>query len=61
LPDKVIDYLHCMGITECYLSPILMAKSGSVHGYDVTNPGILNPELGTEEDFQSVPFSGFWG
>jgi (1->4)-alpha-D-glucan 1-alpha-D-glucosylmutase len=26
--DKIVDYLHQIGITDCYLSPILMAKAG---------------------------------
>ncbi len=52
--DKIADYLQQIGITDCYLSPILMAKAGSVHGYDVVNPTVLNPELGTEEEFQQL-------
>lgn len=56
LPDlsRIISYLDGIGITDCYLSPILMAKEGSVHGYDVVNPAILNPELGGEEAFEEV-------
>jgi (1->4)-alpha-D-glucan 1-alpha-D-glucosylmutase len=46
--ERIPDYLHKIRITDCYLSPILMAKAGTVHGYDVTNPTVLNPELGTE-------------
>ena len=30
---------------------MLSARRGSAHGYDVTDPGRLNPELGTEEEF----------
>jgi len=48
----LISYLHKLGITDLYVSPILMARSGSSHGYDAVDPTRLNPELGTEEDFE---------
>src|ERR1700748_1387660 len=48
---KVVDYLADLGITHVYASPILTARRGSTHGYDVTDPTRLNPELGTETDF----------
>lgn len=52
--DGIVDYLDRLGITDCYVSPILMAKPGSMHGYDVVNPSVLNPELGTDEEFQNL-------
>jgi len=48
---ELIDYLHTLGITDCYASPLSMARPGSVHGYDVVEPTRLNPELGDEQDF----------
>ena len=48
----LVGYLYDLGISDCYLSPITMARPGSVHGYDVVNHRALNPELGTEQDFQ---------
>jgi (1->4)-alpha-D-glucan 1-alpha-D-glucosylmutase len=48
---EVIEYLHRLGITDVYASPIFKAIKGSTHGYDVLNPDVLNPELGTDEDF----------
>src|SRR5580700_1241112 len=48
---KIVDYLADLGITHVYASPILTARRGSGHGYDVTDPTRLNPELGTEGDF----------
>ena len=48
----LVEYLHALGIGDCYLSPFLMAAPGSVHGYDVTNPSRINPEVGTLEEFQ---------
>ncbi len=44
----LVDYLHELGIGACYASPLTMARPGSVHGYDVTNHGALNPEIGDE-------------
>jgi (1->4)-alpha-D-glucan 1-alpha-D-glucosylmutase len=49
---RIVPYLKSLGITECYLSPISKAAPGSDHGYDVIDPVVLNPELGTEENFQ---------
>ena len=49
---RIIPYLHDLGITHVYASPYLKATSGSTHGYDVVDPTMLNPELGTEEDYQ---------
>jgi (1->4)-alpha-D-glucan 1-alpha-D-glucosylmutase len=46
-----VFYLARLGISTLYVSPILKARQGSAHGYDVTDPSCLNPELGTEVDF----------
>lgn len=46
----LVDYLHALGIGDCYLSPFLMARAGSMHGYDITNPARINPEIGSRED-----------
>src|SRR5256885_11477571 len=48
----LVEYLDALGITDCYASPLSMARPGSVHGYDVVDPTRLNPELGGPEDFQ---------
>ena len=37
-----------------YVSPILKARRGSGHGYDAVDHAMLNPELGTFEDFQDL-------
>ena len=50
---EVAAYLHDLGITHCYSSSVLAAMPGSTHGYDVIDPSRVNPELGTEEEFQS--------
>jgi (1->4)-alpha-D-glucan 1-alpha-D-glucosylmutase len=46
----ISDYLHELGITAIYASPILQAANESEHGYDGIDPTTINKELGTEED-----------
>jgi (1->4)-alpha-D-glucan 1-alpha-D-glucosylmutase len=50
----VVDYLHELGISDIYASPIFQARPGSQHGYDVVDPNQLNPELGTVEEFETL-------
>src|SRR5262249_12060423 len=47
----VVPYLAELGISDLYTSPILKARKGSTHGYDIVDPTALNPELGSEDDF----------
>lgn len=51
---KILDYLQELGISDLYLSPILASRKGSHHGYDVIDPGRINPDLGTEEEFTAL-------
>ncbi|MBI4375365.1 MAG: hypothetical protein HY549_02835 [Elusimicrobia bacterium] len=48
----VAPYLREMGIEALYLSPCFRSVPGSSHGYDVVDPGELNPELGGEAGFE---------
>lgn len=48
---RVVPYLARLGISHVYASPILKARPGSMHGYDVVDHSQLNPELGSREDF----------
>jgi (1->4)-alpha-D-glucan 1-alpha-D-glucosylmutase len=50
----LIPYLHSLGVTDLYASPLLQAKRGSPHGYDVTDPSHLNSELGSDEEFDAM-------
>jgi (1->4)-alpha-D-glucan 1-alpha-D-glucosylmutase len=43
---RAVPYLHDLGVGDVYLSPILTARPGSDHGYDVCDPTRVNPELG---------------
>ena len=47
----LVPYLHGLGISDCYASPVLQARAGSSHGYDICNHSRLNPDLGGEEAF----------
>jgi len=51
---NLLEYLSDLGISHVYASPILAARRGSMHGYDVIDPTRLNPELGTEADFHAM-------
>ncbi|HEX7972264.1 MAG TPA: malto-oligosyltrehalose synthase, partial [Thiobacillus sp.] len=48
----LIPYLDELGISHCYLSPLLKARRGSRHGYDITDHSSLNPEIASAEDFE---------
>ncbi|HTS11199.1 MAG TPA: malto-oligosyltrehalose synthase [Candidatus Limnocylindrales bacterium] len=47
----ILDYLRGLGISHVYASPILTSRRGSGHGYDVTDPTRIDPDLGGEETF----------
>jgi malto-oligosyltrehalose synthase len=47
----IVPYLAGLGISHCYISPCLKARSGSMHGYDIVDHSSFNPEIGTAEDF----------
>lgn len=49
---KLAPYLGRLGISHAYLSPILKARPGSTHGYDTVDHTVINPELGTMDDFR---------
>src|SRR3981189_2807136 len=51
--SDLLDYFRGLGVTHIYASPILRSRHGSSHGYGVIDPSHLNPELGTEADFQA--------
>src|SRR5688572_25981393 len=50
--EAVVPYLAELGVSDAYTSPILHARSGSTHGYDVVDHGRINPELGGDEGFE---------
>jgi (1->4)-alpha-D-glucan 1-alpha-D-glucosylmutase len=50
----LVPYLHSLGITDLYASPLMQARRGSSHGYDVTDLSRINSEIGTEEEFEEL-------
>jgi (1->4)-alpha-D-glucan 1-alpha-D-glucosylmutase len=50
----LVPYLHALGISHYYVSPILKSRAGSTHGYDITDHNQLDPEIGSEEDFHAL-------
>jgi len=50
--QNVADYLHELGITDCYASPLFKARAESTHGYDACDFARLNPNLGAAPDFE---------
>jgi (1->4)-alpha-D-glucan 1-alpha-D-glucosylmutase len=50
---RLVPYMAELGITDCYCSPYLRARPGSQHGYDICDHNQLNPELGTQEDYDA--------
>jgi maltooligosyl trehalose synthase (EC 5.4.99.15) len=50
----LVPYLQRLGISHVYLSPILRARSGSTHGYDVVDPNQIDPRLGGEEGWAQL-------
>jgi (1->4)-alpha-D-glucan 1-alpha-D-glucosylmutase len=51
---EAADYLADLGVTHAYLSPVLDAVPGSLHGYDVTDHGRIRAELGGEQGFRAL-------
>ena len=49
--SALVPYLAALGITHVYASPFLKAVEGSSHGYDIVDQSSLNPEIGSQDDF----------
>jgi (1->4)-alpha-D-glucan 1-alpha-D-glucosylmutase len=50
----VVPYLADLGVSHLYASPILRARTGSTHGYDVVDPTQVSPELGGETGLREL-------
>ena len=50
----IVPYLDRLGVSHLYCSPILAARPGSTHGYDVIDPMQVNPEIGTVDDLRAL-------
>jgi (1->4)-alpha-D-glucan 1-alpha-D-glucosylmutase len=51
--QALVPYLAELGVGDCYASPYLKARPGSQHGYDITDHRQLNPEIGSDDDYQA--------
>jgi len=54
----IVPYLRDLGISHLYLSPVMQARSGSTHGYDVVDPHEISRELGGETELRALCSSG---
>jgi (1->4)-alpha-D-glucan 1-alpha-D-glucosylmutase len=52
--QALVPYLADLGISHLYASPVLAARVGSTHGYDVIDPMKINPELGGEAGLRAL-------
>lgn len=52
--QEILDYLHDLGVSTVYASPVFNASPGSQHGYDVTDPHQINPAIGTIEELRTI-------
>ena len=50
----IVPYLAKLGVSHLYCSPILRARAGSTHGYDIVDHRSINPELGGREGFDRL-------
>src|ERR1700683_3931709 len=56
--ENLLDYLDDLGVSHLYLSPIITAVGGSSHGYDVTDPTTVSPELGGPDGLARLAAGG---
>ncbi|BAL24936.1 malto-oligosyltrehalose synthase [Azoarcus sp. KH32C] len=49
--EAILPYLAELGISHVYAAPFLKARPGSRHGYDIVDHHAVNPEVGSNEDF----------
>ena len=52
--ERIVPYLARLGISHLYCSPVLRARAGSTHGYDIIDHGAINPELGGRPGFDEL-------
>jgi (1->4)-alpha-D-glucan 1-alpha-D-glucosylmutase len=50
----LVPYLAHLGVSHIHSSPLLRAREGSQHGYDVVDPSVLAPALGDEHELERL-------
>jgi (1->4)-alpha-D-glucan 1-alpha-D-glucosylmutase len=51
---RILPYLERLGVDTLYLSPILAARRGSLHGYDGIDPRRIDPDRGGGPAFRRL-------
>jgi (1->4)-alpha-D-glucan 1-alpha-D-glucosylmutase len=52
--ERLVPYFDRLGIGAIYASPYLMARPGSLHGYDICDHTRLNPEVGSQAEYDAL-------
>ena len=55
---ELVPYLRELGVSHLYLSPVLQARHGSTHGYDVIDPRRVSEDLGGEAELRELAGAG---
>jgi (1->4)-alpha-D-glucan 1-alpha-D-glucosylmutase len=50
----LVPYLAELGVSHLYLSPVMQARTGSAHGYDVVDPTRVSDDLGGEDGLRAL-------
>jgi (1->4)-alpha-D-glucan 1-alpha-D-glucosylmutase len=48
----LVKYLHALGISDAYVSPLFRSCDESCNGYDVVDHNRIDPEIGTSDDLR---------
>jgi (1->4)-alpha-D-glucan 1-alpha-D-glucosylmutase len=56
--SALVPYLRDLGVSHLYLSPVLQARQGSTHGYDVVDPRRVSDALGGEAGLRALAAAG---
>jgi (1->4)-alpha-D-glucan 1-alpha-D-glucosylmutase len=54
----LVPYLRGLGVSHLYLSPVMQARTGSTHGYDVVDPRRVSDVLGGEPGLRALAAAG---
>jgi len=52
--QSLVPYFADLGISHLYASPLMTARSGSAHGYDIIDHAHVNPELGGQDTLRRL-------
>ena len=55
---RLVPYLRDLGVSHLYLSPVMQARAGSTHGYDVVDPTRVSDVLGGEASLRALAAEG---